>query len=65
LGFGTYHGLLGLGEVVQRVAVELHLSELGDGHELLGHNLGGIEKIESKSELVLFFHDLDTELTDN
>lgn len=61
-GKQTYHDLLRLGEVVERVAVELHLAQGSYGHVFLRDDLSGIEDIEAEAQLVLFVHDLDTEL---
>ena len=57
-----YHNLFGLSEVVARVAVQLHLAQLGDGHEFLWHDLGGVQEVKTKPQLVLLIHDLNAEL---
>ena len=53
-GFDTWHqvagverDLLGLGEVVGRVAVERHLPDQLDRRQLLGHQLGRVEQIDA------------------
>lgn len=58
----TYHDLLGLSKVVTRVPVELHLAQRSDGNVFLRDNLGRVEEVEAKAQLVFFFHDLDTKL---
>lgn len=58
----TYHGLLGLGKVVARVAVELHLTQRRDGNELLRNDLGRIQQIKAKPQLIILIHDLRTQL---
>ena len=62
LKFMTYHDLLGFGEVVLWVAVELHFTQFGDWDNFLGNNLGRIEEIKSESKLIIFIHDLDAKL---
>lgn len=57
----THHNLLRLGEVVAGVAVQRKLSKRCEGDNVLGHNLGRVEKIESKAQLVLLLHDLSLE----
>lgn len=57
-----YHDLFRLSEIVARVAVQLHLAQLGDGHEFLRHDLGGVQQVKTKPQLVLFIHDLNAEL---
>lgn len=58
----TYHDLFSLRKVVSWVSIQLHLTQLGDGNVFLGNNLGGVEKVEAKSKLIVFVHDLNTEL---
>lgn len=59
---GAEGDLLGLGEELVGVAVELHLTNVADGNEVLGPDLGGIENIEVELVLVLLGNGLDTEL---
>lgn len=58
----AYHDLFSLCKVVPRVPVQLHLAQFGDGHELLGHDLGRVEEVEAEAQLVGFIHDLHAEL---
>lgn len=58
----AYHDLLGLGKVIARVAVELHLAQGSDGHQFLRDDLGRVEQVETEAQLVLFVHDLHAEL---
>ena len=39
--------LLGLGEEVVGIAVQHHPADRDDRHELLGHDLGGVEHVEA------------------
>jgi hypothetical protein len=57
-----YHNLFGLSEIIARVAVQLHLAQLGDGDEFLRHDLGGVQEVKSKPQLVLLIHNLNAEL---
>jgi hypothetical protein len=54
--------LFGLSEIIARVAVQLHLAQLGDGDEFLRHDLGGVKEVKSKPQLVLLIHNLNAEL---
>lgn len=58
----TYHDLLRLSKVVERVPVELHLAQWRDRHVLLWNYFCRIKEIEAKTQFVLFVHDLNTEL---
>lgn len=58
----AYHGLLGLGKVVARVTVELHLTQRRDGDELLRNNLGRIKQIKPETQLIILIHNLRTQL---
>jgi hypothetical protein len=60
-----YHNLFGLSEIVARVAVQLHLAQLGDGHEFLWHDLCGVQEVKTEPQLVLLIHDLNTELIES
>ena len=53
--------LLRLGEEVFRVAIERHLADAANRHQLFGPQLGSVEDVERKAELVLLFEDLDAE----
>lgn len=61
-GWCTYHDLFRLCKVVLRIQVQLHSAQLRDRHEFLRYDLGGIEQVESKPQLILFVHDLNAEL---
>lgn len=61
-GGRAYHGLLGLGKVVARVTVELHLTQRRDGDKLLRNNLGRIKQIKPKPQLIILIHNLRTQL---
>ena len=54
--------LLGLGEELVGVAVELHLTNVADGDQVLGPDLGSIENIEIELVLILLGNGLDTKL---
>lgn len=55
------HDLLSLGEVVARVAVQCELSKWCERNDVLRNDLGGIEKVETPSQLIILFHDLSLE----
>src|SRR5436305_13508637 len=57
----AYHDLLCLGEIVAWVHVQSHLPNYLDRHKFFRDNLGGIEEVKSKSQLVGFFHDLNSQ----
>lgn len=59
---GLEGDLLGLGEVVHRVAVEGHLTENLERGELLGKELGGIKKVEAVSLGLVLINKLNGEL---
>ncbi len=44
---GVECDLLGLGEVIGRVAIQRQLADELDGREFLGHQLGRIEQVDS------------------
>ena len=46
---GAERDLLGLGEEVVGVAVEHHLADRRQRHELLGHELGRVEHVEAEA----------------
>ena len=55
--------LLDLGEEVGGVAVERHAADRLHRHELLGHELGGVEQVDALEVLVVAVgHHLDAEL---
>ena len=58
---GVERHLLGLGEVVVRVAVQGHLADLADGQQVLGPDLGGVEDVEVELHLVLLGQRLDAQ----
>jgi hypothetical protein len=58
----TYHDLFSLRKVVPGVSIQLHLAQLGDGDKFLRNDLGRVQKVETESKLVVFVHDLNTEL---
>lgn len=57
-----YHDLLSLGEVISRVAVQGKFTKWSEWYYILWHNLGRIEKVKAKPELIVFIHDLCLEL---
>lgn len=59
----TYHDLFRLCKIVHWVAVERHLAQWRDGNELFWHDLGWIEHVETKLQLIFLVHDLHTELS--
>ena len=59
---GAESDLLGLGKELVGVAVKLHLTNVADGDEVLGPDLGGIENIKVELVLVLLGNGLDTKL---
>jgi hypothetical protein len=59
---GTYHDLFSLRKVVSGVSIQLHLAQPGDGYEFLGNDLGRVKKVKAESKLIVFVHDLNTEL---
>lgn len=59
---GLEGDLLGLGEVVGRVAVEGHLTENLEGSELLGKELGRIKEVEAIGLGLLLIDELNGEL---
>lgn len=58
----AYHDLLRLGEVVGRVSVQLHHTQLLERGELLGDDLGSIKIIKVEAAGLLLVDDLDREL---
>ena len=55
--------LLGLGEVVHRVAIQRHRADDLDRTQFLGHDLGRIEQIDALEHLVLRVgHHLEAEI---
>jgi hypothetical protein len=56
------HCLLGLSEVVDRVAIELQHAELRERSELLGDDLGGIEQVETECFCLVLVDDLNRKL---
>ena len=60
---GAEGHLLGLGEEVHRVPVQLHQSDGLDGAQLLGHELGGVQQVDALEHLLgAIGHDLDPQL---
>jgi hypothetical protein len=58
----TYHDLFSLCKIVFGVPIQLHLAQLGDGYKFLGNDLGRVKKVEAEPKLIIFVHDLNTEL---
>lgn len=59
---GLEHDLLRLGEVVRRVAVQLHQTQLRDRHKLLGKNLGGVQQVKAVRQRLVLVDNLHTKL---
>jgi hypothetical protein len=58
---GVKRHLLGLGEIVLRVAIEGQLSDAPNRDELFGNELGGVEEIEVELEFVLLLDNLQAQ----
>ena len=59
---GAEGDLLGLGKVIVGVAVEHHLAQRGDRHQLFGDQLGRVEDVELELMLVRLANDLYPQL---
>lgn len=59
---GLEHDLLRFGEVVRGVAVQLHHTQLRDGHKLLGKDLGGVQQVEAVRQHLVLVDNLDAKL---
>lgn len=60
----TYTSLFNFSKVVGGVGIELHHSERSVRDNLLGDQLGGIQKVEAETKHVSLIHDLGLELGD-
>jgi hypothetical protein len=59
---GLEHDLLRLGEVVGGVSIQLHQTQLRDGHKLLGNDLGGVQQVEVERQRLVLVDNLDAKL---
>lgn len=57
----TYHSLLSLRKVVAWVAVQRHLAQRRHWDQILRNDLGWVENVETKGQLILLVDDLNTE----
>lgn len=58
----TYHDLLSLSKVVDRIRIQLHETNGLQRNKLLGDDLCGVQDIESKGESLIFVKDLGRKL---
>ncbi|MCY1426958.1 hypothetical protein D9M71_427870 [compost metagenome] len=59
---GAEGNLFGFGKEIVRVAVEHHLAQRRNRHQLFGDDLGRVEQVEVERVLVFFSNDLHAEL---
>jgi len=59
---GAVSDLLSLGKVVVWVSIESHLSNLANGDQLFGDDLGRVQDVKVKLVLITLLDDLDTQL---
>jgi hypothetical protein len=59
---GAERHLLGLGEEVVGIAVEHHAADRAQRHQLLGHDLRGVEDVEAELLALLLGEDLQAQL---